>query len=527
MDLFCVGPIARYVEDVALVLPVIAGPDWIDPYAVPAPLGDPGAVALDGLRVGWFADDPRLAVPRETRDALAAACAALADAGARRVRGARPVGRGPDRAVLRLRRRRRWRPVARRRRHRRRARAAVPGADRCRRALAAQPPPTGLPSSAACSRCAPAFASWPRRSTCCCARSCRARRRGTASRPGRRPPSGDDPYRAFDYVHLLALGGLPAASVPAGSQDGLPLGVQVAAAPFREDRLLAAAAAIEPRLRPGGAMSDAPALRALGVHKSYGGVHALRGVDLELRPGEIHGLIGENGSGKSTLLKIIAGQLEADSGRLVLDGRDVRFANAARAMAAGIATVTQETTLVRELSVAENIFLGPRKARRPWGIDWRRTRAEALAILERLGLEIDPSVAVGQLRPDQQQMVEIARALSIVARVVILDEPTSSLPDDQVASLFESVRALRDHGVAVVFVSHRMNEIFDHRRPRDDPPRRPRRRRRPDRRVRSSAADPPDDRARARGARPRAARAATRGRRRAARARVQRPRPRP
>jgi ABC-type sugar transport system ATPase subunit len=208
-------------------------------------------------------------------------------------------------------------------------------------------------------------------------------------------------------------------------------------------------------------MSDAPALRALGVHKSYGGVRALRGVDLELRAGEIHGLIGENGSGKSTLLKIIAGQLEADSGRLVLDGRDVRFANAARAMAAGIATVTQETTLVRELSVAENIFLGPRKARRPWGIDWRRTRADAVAILDRLGLDIDPSLPVGRLRPDQQQMVEIARALSIVARVVILDEPTSSLPDDQVASLFEAVRALRDQGVAVVFVSHRMNEIFD------------------------------------------------------------------
>ena len=208
-------------------------------------------------------------------------------------------------------------------------------------------------------------------------------------------------------------------------------------------------------------MTAAPTLRALGVHKRYGGVHALRGVDLELRAGEIHGLIGENGSGKSTLLKIIAGQLDADSGRLILNGAEVRFADAARAMAAGIATVTQETTLVRELSVAENIFLGPRKARRPWGIDWRRTRADAVAILERLGLDIDPSTLVARLRPDQQQMVEIARALSIVARVVILDEPTSSLPDDQVASLFESVRSLRDHGVAVVFVSHRMSEIFD------------------------------------------------------------------
>ncbi|HEX4032837.1 MAG TPA: sugar ABC transporter ATP-binding protein [Solirubrobacteraceae bacterium] len=208
-------------------------------------------------------------------------------------------------------------------------------------------------------------------------------------------------------------------------------------------------------------MTSAPTLHAAGIHKSYGGVRALRGVDLELKPGEIHGLLGENGSGKSTLLKILAGQLAPDRGRLMLEGSEVRFADASRAMAAGIATVTQETTLVRELSVAENIFLGPRKARRPWGIDWRRTRAEAVELLERLGLDIDPATAAGRLRPDQQQMVEIARALSIVARVVILDEPTSSLPDDQVASLFEAVRSLRAHGVAVVFVSHRMSEIFD------------------------------------------------------------------
>ena len=207
-------------------------------------------------------------------------------------------------------------------------------------------------------------------------------------------------------------------------------------------------------------MKDAT-LRALGVHKSYGGVRALRGVDFELHAGEIHGLVGENGSGKSTLLKILAGQIAPDGGRLVLDGVERSFAEPSRALAAGIATVTQETTLVGELSVAENIFLGPRKPRWRWGIDWRRTRAEAAEILSRLNCEIDPSQLVGQLRPDQQQMVEIARALSIVARVVILDEPTSSLPDDQVASLFESVRTLSAQGVAVVFVSHRMNEIFD------------------------------------------------------------------
>jgi ABC-type sugar transport system ATPase subunit len=202
-------------------------------------------------------------------------------------------------------------------------------------------------------------------------------------------------------------------------------------------------------------------LEAAGVRKSYGGVRALRGVDFELHGGEIHGLVGENGSGKSTLLRILAGQLAPDQGVIRLDGEVVRFADAARAMAAGIATVTQETTLVPDLSVAENVFLGPRKARTWHGIDWRTTRARARELLARLDLDVDVTQPVGRLRPDQQQMVEIARALSMEARVVILDEPTSSLPDDQVASLFASVRRLRDEGVAVAFVSHRMQEVFD------------------------------------------------------------------
>jgi ABC-type sugar transport system ATPase subunit len=202
-------------------------------------------------------------------------------------------------------------------------------------------------------------------------------------------------------------------------------------------------------------------LEAHGMHKRYGGVHALRGVDFELRGGEVHALVGENGSGKSTLLRILAGQLAPDSGRLALDGAEVRFADAARAMAAGIATVTQETTLVGDLSIAENIFLGPRKPRSWRGIDWRRTRAGARQILDQLGLHLDPDTPVWRLRPDHQQMVEIARALSMDARVVILDEPTSSLPDDQVAALFDAVRRLRDHGVAIAFVSHRIHEVFD------------------------------------------------------------------
>jgi ABC-type sugar transport system ATPase subunit len=202
-------------------------------------------------------------------------------------------------------------------------------------------------------------------------------------------------------------------------------------------------------------------LRAVAVHKRYGGVRALRGVDFDLRSGEIHGLVGENGSGKSTLLRILSGQLAPDSGRVMLAGQPVRFGDAAQAMKAGIATVTQETTLVEHLSVAENIFLGPRKERRWYGIDWRRTRVRARSILERLELDLDPDQPVGTLRPDQQQMIEIARALSMDARVVILDEPTSSLSDDEVAALFEAVRALRRQGVASAFVSHRMSEVFD------------------------------------------------------------------
>jgi ABC-type sugar transport system ATPase subunit len=206
----------------------------------------------------------------------------------------------------------------------------------------------------------------------------------------------------------------------------------------------------------------APVLEVEGMHKSYGGVRALRGVHLRLQPGEVHALVGENGSGKSTLLRIVAGQLTPDAGRLRLEGRELRFSDASEAISAGIATVTQETTLVPDLSVTENIFLGHRKVRARYGIDWRATRARAREALARLGLTgIDPSAPVRRLRPDEQQMVEIARAISIDARVLILDEPTSSLSDDEVQGLFDVVRAMARHGVAVVFVSHRIGEVFE------------------------------------------------------------------
>jgi ABC-type sugar transport system ATPase subunit len=207
-------------------------------------------------------------------------------------------------------------------------------------------------------------------------------------------------------------------------------------------------------------VTSEPILRAEGMHKRYGGVHALRGANLVVHPGEVHALVGENGSGKSTMLKVLSGQVQPDAGVITFAGRTRSFRNPTDALRQGIATVTQETTLAPDLSIAENVFLGHRMVRRGGLIDWRATRRRAEAALERLGLDLDPSLPVRRLRPDQQQMVEIARALSIEARVLILDEPTSSLTDDEVASLFALVRRLREQGVATIFVSHRLNEVF-------------------------------------------------------------------
>jgi ABC-type sugar transport system ATPase subunit len=208
-------------------------------------------------------------------------------------------------------------------------------------------------------------------------------------------------------------------------------------------------------------MTEDPFLQATALDKRYGGVHALRGAHIAVYPGEVHALVGENGSGKSTLLKILSGQIKADSGTVLLGGEPAAFRNPNDALRGGIATVTQETTLAPDLSITENVFLGHRMVRRGPLIDWRATRRRAREAVRRLGLDVDPSLPVRRLRPDQQQMVEIARALSIDARVLVLDEPTSSLTDDEVASLFALVRNLRDEGVAIIFVSHRLKEVFD------------------------------------------------------------------
>jgi ABC-type sugar transport system ATPase subunit len=207
-------------------------------------------------------------------------------------------------------------------------------------------------------------------------------------------------------------------------------------------------------------VSPAEVLSARGLRKSYGGVHALRGVDVHVREDEVLGLVGENGSGKSTLLKILSGQLRPDAGTVAIGGRDAQLADPTAMIGAGVVTVTQETTLVPDLSVTENILLGRRIVRSRRGIDWRASRAKARDVLDLLRLDVDPSTLARDLRPDEQQMVEIGRAVSMEARLLILDEPTSSLTDDEVTSLFEVVRELRTTGVSTIFVSHRLNEVF-------------------------------------------------------------------
>jgi ABC-type sugar transport system ATPase subunit len=206
----------------------------------------------------------------------------------------------------------------------------------------------------------------------------------------------------------------------------------------------------------------APLLSLLGMHKRFGGVHALRGADLVVRRrGVVQALMGENGSGKSTLLSILCGVLARDSGQLRLDGETLELHGPADALAHGIVMVSQETHVALDLSVAENVLLGRRLVRSRTGINWRATRRRAADVLARLELDYNPDWQLRQLRPDQRQMVEIARALSFGAKILVLDEPTSSLTDDEVRSLFRAIDRLRAHDVSVLFVSHRLDEVLE------------------------------------------------------------------
>ena len=199
----------------------------------------------------------------------------------------------------------------------------------------------------------------------------------------------------------------------------------------------------------------------VGVAKRFDATQALDDVSLDLRPGEVHGLVGENGAGKSTLVKILAGVHQPDSGAVLLDGEEITLHGPAQARALGIAVVHQEPRLFPDLTVAENVFIGHAPGGALGTIDWGAMRRQAVAIFAGLGVRMDPGAIVRGLSMADQQLIEIAKALSIEARVLILDEPTASLSAHEVERLFTIVRQTRDRGVAVLFVSHRLDEVFE------------------------------------------------------------------
>jgi ABC-type sugar transport system ATPase subunit len=202
-------------------------------------------------------------------------------------------------------------------------------------------------------------------------------------------------------------------------------------------------------------------LELVDVSKSFAGVRALQDVSFDVRPGEVHALLGENGAGKSTLIRIIAGVHAPDAGEMRLAGAPVRFGSPRAAREAGIATVYQELLLFPELTVAENIFLGNEPKLAWGGIDWRTLRREARALLDRLDShDLDIDANISHLSVANRQRVEIAKALSREARVLVMDEPTAALADADVRRLMDVVRRLRERGVGIVYVSHKLPEIF-------------------------------------------------------------------
>jgi inositol transport system ATP-binding protein len=196
-----------------------------------------------------------------------------------------------------------------------------------------------------------------------------------------------------------------------------------------------------------------------GIGKRFPGVQALSGVDFTVAPGEIHALLGENGAGKSTLLKILAGAQQPDEGSIALDGRPVELPDPHAAQRLGIATIYQEFTLAPNMTIAENVFIGREPGPRLF-LGWRRMGEETRAIIRRLGLALDPFAPVRDLSVAEQQMVEIARALSMQSRLIVMDEPTSALSASEVEKLFRIVRELRTHGLSIIFVTHRLDEVM-------------------------------------------------------------------
>lgn len=203
-----------------------------------------------------------------------------------------------------------------------------------------------------------------------------------------------------------------------------------------------------------------PALRLEGIVKTFPGVRALDNVSFSVMPGEVHALMGENGAGKSTLMKVLGGIYQPDEGHIVVSEAPVVMASPLEAKSKGIVFIHQELSLAEELSVAENIYLGELPRKRFGLVDWGKLYAQTDAILQKLKVGFDARTLVGDLSIANQQMVEIARALTVDAKAVIFDEPTASLTDAEKVVLFDVIADLQSHGVGIIYISHRMEEIF-------------------------------------------------------------------
>ena len=249
----------------------------------------------------------------------------------------------------------------------------------------------------------------------------------------------------------------PATPAPATPEPATPGPATPGAAPSA----VPGAATPDPSGAPATRESARPLLSLVHAAKSFGAVHAVVDGSIDLYGGEAHALVGENGAGKSTVVKILAGVHQPDEGQLLIEGQPAVLSGPAAAQAAGIAVIYQEPTLFPDLSVAENIFMGRQPLLAARRIDRRRMRAQAAALFERLGVQLDPARVSRGLSIADQQIVEIAKALTREARVIVMDEPTAALSAAEVARLFDVVRALRADGAAVLFISHRLEEVFE------------------------------------------------------------------
>ena len=206
-------------------------------------------------------------------------------------------------------------------------------------------------------------------------------------------------------------------------------------------------------------MSQDYILQMQDIVKEFPGVRALKGVQLNVRPGTVHTLMGENGAGKSTLMKCLIGIQAPTSGKIIYDGKEVHFKTTLEAMNAGISMIHQELSPVPERSVCDNVWLG-REPRKGLVVDHKKMRADCIELFKKLGLDLDPDAKMGDLTVAKMQMVEIAKAVSYDSRIVIMDEPTSSLTDAEVEHLFRIIADLKAKNVAIIYISHKMDEIF-------------------------------------------------------------------